>query len=188
MKLSQFVRGVEERHFPSKSEYPQLGVLDWKLNAFKHSNSEARKYSSPKRGSMNRFLTKQSQHKIYFTLLDHSNTNVNFFRPISSVSHWMTQGPPLLPAWRNIFIFQTTSLLFAIKNSLKMGNYCLKRSNNFTDTLVDPLPSPCIIWRYCHDPPKSQVKRKKLQNWTLGYFLSKLLQHFLLFELLKQHF
>ena len=28
---SQFVRGVEQRNFPAKSEYSQLGLVDWKL-------------------------------------------------------------------------------------------------------------------------------------------------------------
>ena len=52
---NEFVRGVEERFFPARNEYAQLGTLDWKLNAFSLSNTEAQKYSSAiKEETMNR--------------------------------------------------------------------------------------------------------------------------------------
>ena len=52
---NEFVRGVEERFFPARNEYAQLGTLDWKLNAFSLSNTEAQKYSSSiKEETMNR--------------------------------------------------------------------------------------------------------------------------------------
>ena len=53
----EFVRGVEERYFPARNEYAQLGTLDWKLNAFSLSNTDAQEYSSVlKDESMNRWV------------------------------------------------------------------------------------------------------------------------------------
>ncbi len=52
--VSEFVEGVRSRKIPEKNEFEKLINADTKYNVFQKTNSEGKKYSSGKNGSMNR--------------------------------------------------------------------------------------------------------------------------------------